>query len=77
MEYIQSNRIMYIIVFSLKFLTVKELSTKSHFILWVATLNQHLYYKGIVTSGYGALQKRFFCLHRELELVDSFQTNIV
>ena len=38
--------IMYIIVFSLNFLTVKELTTERHFIVW-AQLNQHVYYKGI------------------------------
>ena len=38
---------MYIIVFSLNFLTVKELSAERHFIVWAAKLNQ---YKGILTS---------------------------
>ena len=41
---------MYIIVFSLNFLTVKKLSTERHFIVWVAKLNQHVCYKGILTS---------------------------
>ena len=41
---------MYIIVFSLNSLTVKELSTERHLIVWTAKLNQHLYYKGILTS---------------------------
>ena len=33
---------MYIIVFSLNFLTVKELSTETHFTGWAAKLNQHV-----------------------------------
>ena len=45
MENSQRVWIMYI-VFSLKFLTVKELSTERHFILWAAMLNQNGY-KGI------------------------------
>ena len=45
---------MYIIVFSLNFLTVKELSTERHFIVWAAKLNQHVYYKGILTSEFGS-----------------------
>ena len=36
---------MYIIVFSLNFLTVKELITERHIIVWIAKLNQH---KGIL-----------------------------
>ena len=42
MDYIQSAWIIYIIVFSLNFLTVKELS------------NQHIYFKGIVSSVFGS-----------------------
>ena len=46
--------IMYI-VFSLKFLTVKELNTERHSIVWSARLNHHIYcYKGIVTSEFGS-----------------------
>ena len=45
---------MYIIVFSLNFLTVNELSTERHFIVWTAKLNQHVYYKGIMTSEFGS-----------------------
>ena len=45
MENSQSVWIMYIIVFSLIFLAVKELSTERHFIVWTAKLNQH---KGIL-----------------------------
>ena len=52
MENSQKVWIMYI-VFSLKFLTVKELSTKGHFIIWAAKLNQHGY-KGIMTSEFGS-----------------------
>ena len=44
---------MYIIVVSLNFLTVKELSTEKHFIVWAAKLNQHGYYKGIMTFKFG------------------------
>ena len=36
------------IVFSLNFLTVKELSTERHFIVWAAKLNQHICSKGIL-----------------------------
>ena len=42
--------IMYIIEFSLNFLTVNGLSTERHFIVLAAKLNQHVYYKGIMTS---------------------------
>ena len=45
--------IMYI-VFSLKFLIVKELSTERHFIIWTAKLNQNGYHKGIITSVFGS-----------------------
>lgn len=45
---------MYNIMFSLNFLTVKELSTQRHFIVWGAKLNQHIYYKGIMTSKFGS-----------------------
>ena len=56
--------IMCIIVLSLNFLTVKELSTERHFIIWAAKLNQNGY-KGIMTSEFGSkdmilLEKRFF-----------------
>ena len=44
---------MYIIVLSLNFLTVNELSTERHFIVWATKLNQILYYKGIMTSKFG------------------------
>ena len=40
---------MYNIVF-LNFLTVKELSTKGHFIVQTAKLKKHVYYNGILTS---------------------------
>ena len=52
-EYRQGVWIMYIIVFSLNFLTVNELSTERHFIVWAAKLNQHIYNKGILTSKFG------------------------
>ena len=52
MENSQRVWIMYI-VFSLKFLTVKELSTERHFIIWAAKLNQNGY-KGIMTSKFGS-----------------------
>ena len=53
---------MYIIVFSLNFLTVKKLNTERHFIVWALKLNQHVYYKDIMTSEFGSkdmlLEKR-------------------
>ena len=48
MDYTQRVWIMYI-VFSLKFLTVREPSTERHFIVWAAKINQNVYYKGILT----------------------------
>ena len=54
MEYTQRVWIMCIIVISLKFLTMNELSTKRHFIVWAAKLNQHVYYKSIMTSKFGS-----------------------
>ena len=47
MENSQRVWIMYIIVLYLNFLTVNELSTERHFIIWTA---KHVYYKGIKTS---------------------------
>ena len=41
---------MYTIMFSLNILTVKELSTERHPIVWDAKLNQPIYSKGIFTS---------------------------
>ena len=48
---------MYIIVFSLNFLTVKELSTETNFIVWAAKLNQYVYYKSILTSEFGSKKR--------------------
>ena len=48
MKYTQRVWIMYIIVFSLNFLTMKELSTERNFIVWAAKLNQPIYFKGIL-----------------------------
>ena len=45
---------MYIIVFPLNFLTVNELSTERHFIVWAAKLNQHICFKGILTLKFGS-----------------------
>ena len=53
MENSQRVWILYI-VFSLKFLTVKELSTERHFIIWAAKLNQNGYRKGIMTLEFGS-----------------------
>ena len=39
MEYTQRAWIMYITVFSLNFLAVKELSKERYFIVWAAKLN--------------------------------------
>ena len=54
MENSQRVWIMHIIVFSLNFLTVKELSTERRFTVWAAKPNQHIYYKGILTSKFGS-----------------------
>ena len=53
MENSQRVWILYI-VFSLKFLTVKELSTERHLIIWAAKLNQNGYHKGTITSKFGS-----------------------
>ena len=45
---------MYVIVLFLIFLTEKELSTERYLIIWAAKLNQHVYYKGIMTSEFGS-----------------------
>ena len=50
MENSQRAWILYIIVLSLNFLTVKELCTERHFIIWTAKLNQNGHHKGIMTS---------------------------
>ena len=42
------------IVFSLNFLTVKELNTERYFIVWAAKLIQHVCSKGIMTSRFGS-----------------------
>ena len=42
------------IVFSLEFLTVKELNTERHFITWAAKLNQNGFHEGIMTSEFGS-----------------------
>ena len=49
MEHTQRVWIMYIIVFYY-YLTVKELSTERHFIIWAVKINQHICSKGIMTS---------------------------
>ena len=41
------------IVFSLKFLTMNELSTENHFIIWAAKWNQNGYHEGM-TSKFGS-----------------------
>ena len=41
-------------VFSSNCLTLKELSIERSFIVWAAQLNQHVYYKGIMTSKFGS-----------------------
>ena len=53
MENSQRVWILYI-VFSLNFLTVKELSTERHFIVWAAKLNQPIYFKDILISEFGS-----------------------
>ena len=54
MENSQRVWIMCIIVLSLNFFTVKELSKERHFIIWAAKLNQHVYYEGILTLEFGS-----------------------
>ena len=44
---------MYIIVFSLNFLTLNELSTERHFIVWAAKISPHICFKGILISKFG------------------------
>ena len=41
-------------MFSLNFLTVNELSTETHLIVQAAKQNQHVYFKGILTSEFGS-----------------------
>ena len=53
MENLQRVWILCVVVFSLNFLTTKELSTERHFVVW-AKLNQHVYYEGILTSEFGS-----------------------
>ncbi len=50
MENSQRVWILCIIVFSLKFLTVKELSTERHFIIWAAKWNQNGYHEGMISE---------------------------
>ena len=45
---------MYIIVLFLNFLTANELNTEKNFIAWAAKLNQHVYYKSIMTFIFGS-----------------------
>ena len=53
MENTQNLDYVYYCVF-FEFLTVKELSTERHFIVWDVKLYQHKYYKGIMTSKFGS-----------------------
>ncbi|CAO2605683.1 hypothetical protein LEMLEM_LOCUS12556 [Lemmus lemmus] len=53
MENIRRVWIMFV-VFSLKFLTVKELNIKRHFTGWAAKLIQHIYSKGVLISRFGS-----------------------
>ena len=54
MENSQRILVLCIIVFSLIFLTVKELSTERHLTIWAGKANQHVYYKSILTSKFGS-----------------------
>ena len=69
MAYTQRIYVMYIIVFPLNFLTVKELSIERQFTVWAAKINHSVYYKGILISKFEfkfMLEKRFFlCFHRK------------
>ena len=67
---------MYIIVFSLNFLTAER-----HLILVTAKLNQHLYFKGVLTSKFRSKdilhwKRASVCVSTE-EPVKSFQTKVV
>ena len=42
------------IMFSLNYLTVKELSIERQFIVWAAKLNQPIYFKSILTPKFGS-----------------------
>ena len=53
-------------VFSLNFLTVKELSREIHIIVWGVKLNQHICSKGIMTSSLGL---RICCFGKEALLL--------
>ena len=53
MENSQRVWILYI-MYSMNFLTVKELITERHFIIWAAKLNPNGYHKGIMTSEFGS-----------------------
>ena len=59
MEYTESLDYVYYCVF-FNFLTVKELSTKRHFIVWAAKQNQDIYFKGILTSKFGSKDMLFW-----------------
>ena len=52
MENTQSG--LYILLFSLNFLTVNELNTERHLIVQATKLNQHIYFKGNLTSKFGS-----------------------
>ena len=51
--------ILCIIVFSLNFLTVKELSTEKLFIVYATKLVQHVYHKGILASEFESKDMMF------------------
>ena len=52
-NFIESLDSVYYCIF-FQFLTVKELNTERHFIVWSAMLIQHEYYEAILTSEFGS-----------------------
>ena len=82
MEYTQRVWIVYVIVFPLNFLTVKELSTERNFSVWTAKLNQHVYHKGKLTSEFVSKDMLFWkrgssFVSRGWEPMERSKTNVV
>lgn len=69
---------MHTIMFSLNFLTVNEVTSERHWIVWATKLNRHIYIKSALPSKFKfkgmLLWKDFcFCFHRRLETINSFR----
>ena len=61
---------------------MNELSTERYFIVWAAKLNQHAFYKGILTSEFVSKdmllwKKGSAFVSTEEEPVQPFQTNVI